>query len=133
MLAVPAALSAFMPQGAPELSDRVTTNLVFVSAAFSVPVVGGELMTNGSIFKRSKRRSRAIPALFALGAAIAALFAFVPFFAASISADTLSLRLFLYSLIPAVTALFVFEMIKVTTKKNKMTEDEKNNLKRRQY
>ncbi|MBR6917925.1 MAG: hypothetical protein IKN38_07045, partial [Clostridia bacterium] len=114
ILSVPAALSAYTPASYGAIPDGVITNIVFTSAALSVPVVSGELMTNGSIFKRSKRRSRAIPALFALGIASGALFAFVPAAASVIGAETLTLKRFILTMVPAATILIVFESIKLS-------------------
>ncbi len=123
LLAVPAALAAYTPKENGALTPGVITNLVFVSALFSIPVIGGELMTNGSIFKRSKRRSRAIPALFLLGAALAVLFAFSGFAASIVSAETLTFKRFLLTLIPAVTSLVLFEIYKFTQRKKNIDKD----------
>jgi len=119
LLIAPAALTVYTPKSAGALSDGVITNLIFVSALFSIPVVGGELMTNGTIFKRTKRRSRAIPALFVLGAAAACLFAFSKSASSVIGAETLTLKRFSLTLIPAVTALIAFEIIKFSTRKKR--------------
>ena len=81
-------------------------------------------MTNGSIFKRSKRRSRAIPALFLLGAALAVMFAFSR--ASSIvGGETLTFKRMLLALIPALVSLIAFEIYKFTQrKKNSEKENE---------
>jgi|GEM_PF-1961867 len=119
IMAVPAALSAYTPSEAGTLSDGTVSNLIFVSALVSAPVVGGELMTNGSIFKRSKRRSRAIPALFALGAALGVLFAFSKTASSIVSAETLTFKRFILTLAPAVIALVTFEIIKLAGAKRR--------------
>ena len=122
LLAAPAALAVYTPKETGTLSPGVVTNMVFVSALFSIPVIGGELMTNGSIFKRSKRRSRAIPALFLLGAALALLFAFSR--ASSIvGGETLTFKRMILALIPAVVSLVAFEIYKFTQRKKDLDKE----------
>ena len=101
----------------------VITNMVFVSALFSIPVIGGELMTNGSIFKRSKRRSRAIPALLLLGAAFAVLFAFSETAASVVGGEVLSFKRFLLAMIPAIVSLVAFEIYKFTQRKKNFEKE----------
>ena len=127
IIALPIAVSIYRGKTHP-LEGPVITSLAFVAALISIPVFGGELMTNGSIFKRSKRRSRAIPALFFLCIATAALFSFLPAAAKFVGGTVITVKLFITSFIPAVITLAVFEIIKFTTKKNKMSEDEKNDI-----
>ena len=125
LLAAPAALAAYIPKESGTIPAGVITNMVFVSALFSIPVIGGELMTNGSIFKRSKRRSRAIPALFLLGAAFAVLFAFSEAAASIVGGEVLTLKRLLLALIPAVVLFVAFEIYKFTQrKKNSEKENE---------
>ena len=126
LLASPAALSVYTTASG-KITDGTVGSLVFVSALFSVPVVGGELMTNGSIFKRSKRRSRAIPSLFALSALLAAAFAFIPSFAKIISGETLTLKRFALALAPALALLVALESIKFATRKKPAVKETENN------
>ena len=80
-------------------------------------------MTNGSIFKRSKRRSRAIPALFLLGAAFAVLFAFSEAAASIVGGEVLTLKRLLLALIPAVVLFVAFEIYKFTQRKKNIDKD----------
>lgn len=96
---------------------EVVTSAVFVSAILSVPVVGCEIMTNGSIFKKSKRRSRALPLLIVASAVLSLLFAFSSGFASLISGEVLSIPVYLVCYIPAACALIAFEVRKILTAK----------------
>ncbi|MBR3640181.1 MAG: hypothetical protein IKN50_06210, partial [Clostridia bacterium] len=123
LIAVPAAIITFLPEGHSYRGAGAVTNQVFVAALLSVPVVGGEMMTNGSIFKRSKRRSRAIPALFLLSLVLSLLFAFFKGVAATVAANVISFKLYLVTFVPAVLFLIVFETIKIIERKKKKPED----------
>ena len=112
LLLIPAALSAFEKDG---ISSGVVMNLVFSSALFSIPVVGIEMMTNGTIFKKSKRRSGEIPLLFFACAILALLFALTGL-SSVIGAEKLTFKQFLLTLIPGVVSLISLEIYKIATK-----------------
>ena len=120
LLTVPAAIAAD-PSGSGALTEGATVTLVFVSAIFSIPVVGTEMMTNGSVFKRSKIRGGSIGLLFLGAFILAAVFSFSGAASGLIGGETLTLKRFALTLIPSAAALTGFEIAKaVMRKKNKV-------------
>ena len=118
LLSIPAALTALPGT---TLSDGEASNLVFVTALITIPVVGSEMITNGSLFKRSRHRGREMPMLFLSGIAASFIFAFSGGAASVVGGETLTFKNYLLTYIPAAVALAAFEIYKAASlfKKNK--------------
>ena len=120
ILALPAIFKIFPDLYAPAADTAVLSNMIFVSAVLSIPVMGAELMTNKSVFMNSsKARSKAIPLMFPAFIALSLIFAFSKKLAALLSVSTLSFKLYLFALIPAAVMLAAFELYKLIKGKNK--------------
>ena len=109
------------------MSDGETSNLVFITALITIPVVGSEMITNGSLFKRSRHRGREMPMLFLSGIAASFIFAFSGGAASVVGGETLTFKNYLLTYIPAAFALAAFEIYKAASlfKKNKNKEESK--------
>lgn len=120
ILMLPAVFLIFPELYKPAHDTAVLSNLIFVSAIISIPVMGAQLMTNKSIFMNSsKARSKAIPLMFPIFFVVSLFFAFSKKTAALLGVSTLNLKLFLLSLVPALIMLAVFEIAKIVKGKNK--------------
>ena len=118
LLSIPAALSS-IPGSA--LSDGTVSSLIFSSALLSIPVVGCEMITNGSLFKRSRHRGREMPLLFVLGFAASLVFALSKGASSVVGGEVLTFKNYLLTFIPGAVALIAFEIYKAIAnmKKNK--------------
>lgn len=112
LLAAPVILTVLSSLGITALTKEAASNMVFVSALLSIPVVGCELMTNSSLFKKSKRRSASLPLSFAAAFLLSLLFAFSKGVSSFLGTEALSLAYYAISFIPAVVAVSAFEIKK---------------------
>jgi len=96
-----------------ETTGALLSNVIFVSAMLSAPIVGTELMTNGSIFKKSKRRSNAIPLMHIGMLVLSVLLAFREGFSSVTGVETLGGPTYFVCFIPALVMLAVFEIRKL--------------------
>ncbi len=127
LVAIPAVFLVTGKAFGVDTTEALLSNIIFVSAMLSAPIVGTELMTNGSIFKKSKRRSRAIPLMHIAMLVLSLLLAFSKKTARITEAETLGIKTCLVCFIPAFVLLLIFEMRKlVKMKKAKASEDEEN-------
>lgn len=107
-----------------EMTGALLSNMIFVSAMLAAPIVGTELMTNGSIFKRSKRRSNAIPLMHLVMLVLSLLFAFWKGLSAVTGSESLDLRCYLICFIPSVLLLVIFEIRKLLKGRSTGAADE---------
>ncbi len=96
-----------------DTTKELLSNIIFVSAMLSAPIVGTELMTNGSIFKKSKRRSNAIPLMHIGMFVLSLLLSFGKKFAALTGVETLGISSYLICFVPAAVILGIFEIRKL--------------------
>lgn len=122
LLSIPAALSSIPSVN---ISDGAASNVILVSALLSIPVVGGEMMTNGSLFKFSGKRGRSIPLLMLLGLVTSLIFAFSKTASGAFGGETLSFKYYLLSFIPAALCLAALEIYKAASARRSRRSAEK--------
>lgn len=102
-----------------ELTGALLSNMIFVSAMISAPVVGTQLMTNGSIFKKSKRRSSAIPLMHVVMLILSLLLAFWDKLSVITGVETMNVKEYFTCFIAAFVLFAVFEIRKLIKNKKK--------------
>lgn len=115
LLVIPVVFTCLSSVGALSVGNGECANLFFTSAVLSIPVVSGEMMTRSSIFKRSKRRSVAIPLSFALSLVLSLAFAFSASVSSYLGCEKLTLAHYAMAYIPSVCALCAFEIKKAVS------------------
>ena len=122
ILSVPAALTSI--PGA-SLSDATVSSLMFSCAMLTAPVVGCEMITQGSLFKRLHKRGREMSLLFALGFFASLVFSFSKGASSVVGGEPLSFKNYLLTFIPGAVALVAFEIYKAASRRKKNKKDNK--------
>lgn len=98
-------------------TSEMLSTMIFVSSLLSLPTAGAEIMTNSSVFKRSKRRSRAIPLLFAGSFAASLIFAFSRGLSELFGTTPVTVKAYGICILPAIALLLFFEIKKLVQSK----------------
>lgn len=119
VLAAPVVLTVMNSFGIAAVPAETCESMIFSSVLISSFFIGGEMMTNSSLFKRSKRRSAAIPLSFVAGILLSLVFSFSGGINDFFKSKPLSFSLYALTLIPAAAAVLIFEIRKACTTASK--------------
>lgn len=113
LVAAPVVLSVVLEK----ISGEVLENMIFVSGILSVPIVGFEFMTDGSVFGKKKKQSAAFPVSLAISFALSLVFSFSKGLASFFTCGTLSFSQYAMTFIPIAVLLAALEIAKVLQSK----------------